>query len=367
MLRGAIIGLGNVAVHGHLPTWLNHPKAGIVAAADSVAARRTEFERLVPGGRWYESADELLTGEKLDFVDICTPPATHALLIRAALQRGLHVLCEKPLVCRALELAELVELVDKTGLVLYSVHNWPHAPILRQVEDLLRQHEIGEVRRCRWQTLRTQPAITGDGQGDNWRTNPVMAGGGILFDHGWHVFSILPRWFGASPLRISAQLETRQHTQYRLEDTATVRLQYPRATAEIFLTWAADKRLTWAELEGTKGTIRVEDGEVVLSSPAAGSERRWTFPALSAGSHHPEWFGGVVTEFLAAVRNTMSRGNLPEASLCVTLLELAQESNRQGCVWLPIPPAASSEKAAGLQRTPHAICDDQYDRASQPR
>ena len=78
MLRGAFIGFGNVAAKGHLPGWQSRNDVSILAATDAVAARREAFLAASPGGRCYDSVDELLSGETLDFVDICTPPGSHA-------------------------------------------------------------------------------------------------------------------------------------------------------------------------------------------------------------------------------------------------------------------------------------------------
>jgi predicted dehydrogenase len=345
MLRGAVIGLGNVAVHGHLPGWLGRRDVEIVAATDASPGRRPLMEAHLPGRRWYDSSETLLAEEALDFVDICTPPATHAGLIGAALRRGLHVLCEKPLVCRMQELVGLAELAAETDRALCTVHNWHHAPIIRFVRDLLKRGAIGEVTRVRWRTLRTKPAVTGDGQGVNWRLDPAMAGGGILVDHGWHVFYVLHGWLEQAPVRVNARLETRRHTQYPLEDTATVRLEFPHAAGEVFLTWAADVRQTGADLEGTRGVLHVEDDTVVLREHGSGRpEQRWTFPSsLSEGSHHPDWFGGVADGFVAGMTDrVVRRDNLAQASLCVALLTMAQESDRQGEAWLPIEDARRS-------------------------
>ena len=339
MLRGALIGWGNVAVNGHLPGWLSRQDIEIVAVADTNPARQAEVAARLPKAHWYESSDALLAGETLDFVDICTPPATHTGLIRSALKRGLHVLCEKPLVCGMDEFRELARLAEDGDRALCTVHNWHHAPIIRFVRDLLRQGAIGEVRHCGWEVLRTKPAVTGDGRGANWRLDPAMAGGGILVDHGWHAFYILLGWMAQAPARVSARLETRRHTGYPLEDTATVQFEFPRATGEVYLTWAADERRTSAELLGARGVIHVEDNAVVLREAGPrGTERRWTFStALSDGSHHPDWFVEVAGEFVAGIREKALRwNNLAEASLCVALLMTSQESSRQGGAWLPI-------------------------------
>ena len=98
MLRGAIIGLGNVGREVHLPAWARRDDVEIVAATDTDPARRQVAAASLAAARWYDSSDELLARERLDFVDICTPPSSHGPLVCRALQRGLHVLCEKPLV-----------------------------------------------------------------------------------------------------------------------------------------------------------------------------------------------------------------------------------------------------------------------------
>ena len=336
-LRGAIVGFGNIALHGHLPGWLDRRDVEIVAVTDARPARRSVAEEHGPQARWHDSADELLARGDLDFVDICTPPSSHAGLIRAALLRGLHVLCEKPLVGSLEDLETVARLASESDRVVHTVHNWHHAPIIRRTGEMIRDGAIGRVRRVVWETLRTGPAAdVGDG---NWRVDPAISGGGVLTDHGWHVFYVLGRWIGARPTEISAALETRRHTRWSVEDTATLRLTFPDATAEILLTWASDVRRNWVEITGTDGALRLEDEVLVLARNGDDSrEQRWACPpALSAGSHHPDWFHQVVEDFLSSVRGAAPRrANLAEASLCVALEALARESSRRGARRLPL-------------------------------
>src|SRR5713101_6064513 len=215
MLRGAMIGFGNVAVHGHLPGWLARRDARIVAVTDAEPARQAEWAARLPASRWYDSTPALLADDELDFVDICTPPSSHAALIREALDRGRHVLCEKPLVPSLDELRRLTERAALTGRVLHTVHNWHHAPIVQQTWELLADGAIGQVTHASWQTLRTRPALT-TGGADNWRVDPRVAGGGVLTDHGWHVCYIVPAWLGARPTTVAARLETRRHTAFEV-------------------------------------------------------------------------------------------------------------------------------------------------------
>ena len=329
MLRGGIIGLGNVAVHGHLPAWRERDDVEIVAVTDARAERRAASAEALPRARWHDSVDALLDEARLDFVDICTPPSSHASLIRRALERGLHVLCEKPLVHTAAELASIAPLAVKSGRVLHTVHNWHHAPIVRRTAELLRQGAIGAVRRAVWHTRRTRPAAADPGVA-NWRVDPAVAGGGVLTDHGWHVFYVLSSWIGAEPTAVSARLERRRHSTLSVEDTASVRLTFPEATAEILLTWAAEVRENWAEVEGTRGRLELRDDTLLWRSAEGRDLGRWTCPPrLSDGSHHPDWFHAVADEFVDEVTSGRARrDNLAEASLCVALESAARESSR---------------------------------------
>jgi predicted dehydrogenase len=336
MLRGAIIGVGNVAVHGHVPGWRRRRDVEIVAGTDTRTAERARLAAHLPGCRWHDSIEALLAEPGLDFVDICTPPSSHAPLIRAALARGLHVLCEKPLVGSPGELEPLVRLATAEGRVLHTVHNWHHAPIVRRTRELVRAGRIGRVTRVVWETLRTRPAATsGDGD-ENWRLDPTVAGGGVLTDHGWHVFYIIQRWVGEAPRTVSARLEKRRHTDWPVEDTANVRLAFDHATAEILLTWAADERRNWAQLTGTEGTLELLDDTIVLRRE--GAAQRWPCPpALSDGSQHPDWFDAVTAEFVGAVATPApGGGNLAEASLCVALAHGARASSLAGGRGVPV-------------------------------
>jgi len=146
------------------------------------------------------------------------------------------------------------------------------------------------------------------------------------------VFYIVQRWVGEPPVSVSARLERRRHTAWDVEDTASVRVAFSEATAEILLTWASDVRRNWAEVGGTAGTLELHDDTLVLKSDGPGADSSWSCPPpMSDGSHHPDWFDAVVTEFLSEATGAAPRGaNLAEARLCVELEQAARESSRLG-------------------------------------
>jgi predicted dehydrogenase len=333
MIRGAILGAGNVAINGHVPGWLARSDVEIVAAADPRPAARAAILERLPEARWYGSAEELLAGEDLDFADICAPPAMHAGLIATCLERGLHVLCEKPLVLSREELEPLASLAASQKRVLATVHNWRHAPLLAAAREFLDSGQLGEIVSCRWETLRQKPAAAAAEGGVNWRVDPAIAGGGVLMDHGWHAIYVLCGWLPGPPARVSGILSTRRHHDFPLEDTAELRLETGgTARAEIFVTWAADERRNRAAIEGTLGAVRL-DGHVLDLVPRGSTRpsRRREFPqGLSEGSHHPEWFAGVAREFLAEIANPGGESRtLEEAFLCLDVIAKARESSRR--------------------------------------
>ena len=279
-------------------------------------------------------------------MDICTPPSSHAPLIERALTRGLHVLCEKPLVSSPAELDRVSRLAAARGRVLHTVHNWHHAPIVRRAAELVREGTIGPVRRVAWQTLRVRPAATRDPGGVNWRLDPAVAGGGILTDHGWHVFYVIQRWIGAPPLALSARLERRRHATLSVEDTATVRVTFPDATAEILLTWAADERRNWARLDGADGALELRDDTLVLTRGA----EHGTPVAVSARAVQRIGAPGLVCPGGRSVRGRgdrrRHRWRQPRRGLALRhAREPARESSRRDGETLPVPPASALVQA----------------------
>src|SRR5689334_1449029 len=138
-LSGACIGYGFIASRGHLPAYAAFPvdraPLRIVAVADLCPARRERALAELPGVRVYASHAELLEKEagRIDFVDVTTPPSAHAEIAHAALDRGLHVLCEKPLTTTTAEARSLLDHARRVKRVVFPCHNYKHAPVIKTV------------------------------------------------------------------------------------------------------------------------------------------------------------------------------------------------------------------------------------------
>ena len=107
-------------------------------------------------------------------------------------------------------------------------------------------------------------------------------------------------------------------------------LETADGVSKIFLTWAADERANTIEIDGEEGEVRVVGDVVALKSIS--QKQRWSCPpSLSEGSHHPDWFGGVVSDFLAAATG-VAKSNLDQALLCAQVIDAAQRSSAAGGV-----------------------------------
>src|SRR5947208_10588371 len=155
-LRGAAIGYGFIMEEGHAAGYRLRTDVDLVAIADIAPERREVAARQWPAARIYETAEALLAGEadRLDFVDIAVPPSDHARLAHLALDRGLHVLCEKPLAASIDEARAMLQHAVRAERVLHPCHNYKHAPVIKAVRAVIDSGRIGKVHLVTLQTFR---------------------------------------------------------------------------------------------------------------------------------------------------------------------------------------------------------------------
>jgi predicted dehydrogenase len=125
---------------------------------------------------------ELLADPAVDAVVVATPPSTHAAVVRAALEAGKHVFCEKPLALDEQEAADLVATVERTGRVLVVDHVLRYNPLLRAL-GRLRRGLLGPVQRFCFENDASDEDLTDD----HWFWDESLSGG-ILVEHGVHFF-----------------------------------------------------------------------------------------------------------------------------------------------------------------------------------
>ena len=319
MLKGAIIGFGEVARNGHWPGYAASREAKIVAVVDRTAERRTVAQESLPGIATFSTIEELAAETEIDFVDICTPPALHGEPMLDALARGWHVLCEKPFLIDLVELEKVRAMAHELERAVVPVHNWKYAPIVRRATEMLRADAIGELRGVEIETLRVQDCAAADPDHPNWRRDPAIAGGGMLMDHGWHAIYLARQWFGMEPTEIRASLHRTSATG--AEDEATLTLVFPSGQAEIFVTWRADARRNTMRLIGERREIAIDDDTLRIGDESIRFEN-----ALSAGSHHADWFAAMLPDVIASFREPkLSLEGFEEAALCLSVIRRAYE------------------------------------------
>jgi len=337
-LRGAISGFGEVAAQAHLAGWRTRPGVSIVAIHDPVSERRHHAMRLIPNLRVYDDLELMLDGERLDFVDVASPPAYHAATALTALAAGAHVLVEKPLCLGLGEFESLRAAASSRGRVLMCVHNWKHAATYRLAHDLIRAGRLGEIRYVALDRLRTAPAGIGVGASGRWRLG-AASGGGILVDHGWHVFYLM-RWLmgGLDPAAIAAFMSVSEavpvERESPVEDVADLRVIFPGdRIASAHLSWRSPVRRTRAMLYGSEAALEIDGDRTVLTVRSGRSEDLSPTPEAD-DSYHSAWFAGMAADFERAVREGVESAtaaeNMAEARAALALTLGAQESSHQG-------------------------------------
>jgi predicted dehydrogenase len=219
-LRGALIGYGFIQSKGHVPAYLERLKSKqdveIVAVADVSEARRVIAQQQLPEARIYTDAEILLDEEagSIDFVDIATPPAFHAAIAKSALNKGIHVLCEKPLTNTIEEADEICRLAIKNERVLFPCHNYKHAPVVKTIREIIDSGRIGRVRSLTLNTFRNTHAKGVPEWKTHWRREHRYSGGGIAMDHGSHTFYLTFDWLGTYPTKVTAKMTNLEPDKY---------------------------------------------------------------------------------------------------------------------------------------------------------
>src|SRR5712671_1606238 len=137
-LRGGIIGCGYFAQF-HIEAWRRIPEVELVAAADPDLARARQA-----APRVYSTAEEMLDGERLDFVDIVTRADSHLPLVRLAASRKIPAICQKPMAANWADAVAMVDAADAAGIPLMIHENWRWQPWYRAAKGILDRGEIGQ-------------------------------------------------------------------------------------------------------------------------------------------------------------------------------------------------------------------------------
>lgn len=346
-LKGAVVGYGFISSKGHIPAYLERQKkqgdVSIEAIADICPARLEIAKKAIPGVRVYPDYQSLLASEKgkLDFIDIATPPCNHAEIAIAALNEGMHVLCEKPLATSLDQARAMLETAQKARRVLFPCHNYKHAPVSKRVKELIASGKIGTVHTLTLSTFRNTHAKGVTEWKTHWRREHKYSGGGIAMDHGSHSFYLTFDWLGSYPTSVTSKMSTMG--PYDTEDSFAATLTFPTGVANAYLTWNAGVRKVIYTIQGTMGAIMVHDDDLELalmrktSGPdVAQGAVEWVTEKESIASHwmdasHVSWFNSLFDQFAGAIHSSDYVGKeAKEAYRCIELITKAYESSSLG-------------------------------------
>ncbi len=130
-LKIGLVGVGGIS-NAHIPAWEKLEEAQLTALCD---IRGESMERY-PDKKCYTDFDEMLDKENLDIVDICLPTYLHVEYALKALERGIHVLCEKPISLNRQDVARLYEAAQRSHvkfMVAQCVRFWPEYQFVREL------------------------------------------------------------------------------------------------------------------------------------------------------------------------------------------------------------------------------------------
>jgi D-apiose dehydrogenase len=288
-LKVAVAGTGYFSQF-HFDAWRRLPGANLAAVCSLEPASLVEAaaRHLIP--RQFAEAAAMLDTVKPDLLDIVTPPAAHRALLSAAAERGIDVICQKPLGGDLASARAMVRDAEKAGITLVVHENFRFMPWYRETRRLIETGAFGRLLNI---GFRLRP---GDGQGPRayldrqpyFQDMPRF----LIHETAVHLIDVF-RFLCGEVSAVFAHLR-RLNPAIRGEDAGYVLFDFTSGAAGLFdgnrLTGfaAANPRLTMGEmwLEGEAATLRLDGAGRLFLKPHQGEEREHAYAWQDRG------FGG---------------------------------------------------------------------------
>ncbi len=289
-LRGAVIGAGYFSQF-HYDAWSRIDDVEIVACCDLDETKAQPIAAQYDIPCVVTDYRELLDQPQIDFVDVVTRPDTHLPICRAAAERGISIICQKPLAPTAAEARQLVNLTTQAGVAFMVHENFRFQPWYREVKRLLAADAIGS----KLHTLSFRNRA-GDGWGDDayltrqpyFQTMERF----LIYEAGIHTIDTF-RYLAGEIARCWCVMR-KLNPVIAGEDSALAVFEFESGSLGLYdanrfnESTAKDPRYTFGELlvEGDGGTIRLYDDGRLTVQPLGGTEREHAYPCSRHG------FGG---------------------------------------------------------------------------
>ncbi len=256
-VRLGIIGCGSIASKVHMPYMKDVEGLEFVAVADQVEANRTRAVETY-GVEGFDDGIALMESRKIDAVLITTPHYSHPELSMAAMQRGLHVLTEKPVAVTAQAAQQVNDFHAKHPDRVYAaMFQQRTRPAHKYIKQLIESGQLGDVMRVNWIiTDWFRPNYyfaTG-----SWRATWKGEGGGALINQCPHNIDLMIWWAGM-PQSVIADTHLGRHHDIEVEDEVTAIFRYPNGASGVFITSTGEAPGTnRLEITGSRGKVVYE-------------------------------------------------------------------------------------------------------------
>jgi predicted dehydrogenase len=258
MIKIAVVGLGKMGL-SHLAMVKAHPEVELAAVCDS-SGYVLGVLRKYTGVATYSDYEAMLRELELDAVLIATPSRTHAGMVQSALERGLHVFCEKPFTLSARDADELSSLARQRGVVTQVGYHNRFVGAFAEVKRLLDAGAIGTVSHVLGEAY--GPVVLKP-KGGTWR-NRKEEGGGALYDYAAHPLNLL-NWYLGEPLGVGGTVLGSIFSR-EIDDEVHSTLYFPGGqTSRIAVNWSDQsyrKMTTRITAWGTTGRIFADRQEI---------------------------------------------------------------------------------------------------------
>lgn len=321
-VSAVMIGCGQFARRYHAPTLERDAAVRLAAIFDPRPNPATMTLAQRTGATLVERLESLPTFSGKVMAIVTTPHTLHASHVRFALDRGWHVLCDKPFVQHLSEAVELDAKARARGLIGAVAFNRRYDRGCLAARDIVRSGGIGPVRYV--ETVQLGYERSG------WFLDPALGGGGPYTGRGSHMADLLPWLLGEQATRVRSRL--RGDGGARSDRGGFIDLQFGEIEGR--LTCIEEGWHMWDEVRifGDQGLIELRRP---LTVPLGWELWHWSdrYEMLNRVNANPV-DGGATREFLQAVRaGGPVSCSFDEAAVSVEIVEAAFASARQGEIW----------------------------------
>jgi UDP-N-acetylglucosamine 3-dehydrogenase len=330
-----VIGCGSIAQHRHLPEYKMNEQVELVAVCDINTERANSVAQQY-GVKAYTNYEELLASGTVEAVSVCTPNYLHAPISVAALNSGVHVLCEKPMATSEEEAKEMIEAAKTNGKKLMIGHNQRFVASHQKARELIEKGEIGKIYSFRTAFGHGGPeGWSVDGK-DSWFFKKDEAFIGAMGDLGVHKTDMLRYILNEEIVEVGAFVESNAKDFANVDDNAVCVLKTESGIiGTLAASWAYNgKEDNSTIVYGEKGILRLEDDPTysLVAQYATGEVVNYELGKIQSNDEGGQSNSHVIEQFVDAVaedKESPVPGEEGLKSLAVILAALKSSQTKQ--------------------------------------